>query len=170
MSKLIKILIIAVAGIVVLAVGLVVVLLTVIDPNRYRGALENTVAQQSGLQLQIAGDMGWTFRPVFGLSIQDVRLRNPDSPQELASFSTISLRVDPAGLFRSELNIEEFVAENLHINWIVDSQGRSNWPAAGSGNAAVVVEPGSAELPIAVNIKQIRVSNASLSVQNQQNG
>ncbi|MDP2284954.1 MAG: AsmA family protein [Pseudohongiella sp.] len=170
MSKLIKILIIAVAGIVVLAVGLVLVLLTVIDPNRYRNALENTVARQSGLQLQIAGDMGWTFRPVFGLSIKDVRLRNPDSPQELASFSTISLRVDPAGLFRSELNIEEFVAENLHINWIVDSQGQSNWPAAGSGNAAVVVEPGSAELPIAVNIRQIRVSNASLSVQNQQNG
>ncbi|MDP3517539.1 MAG: AsmA family protein [Pseudohongiella sp.] len=170
MSKLLKILIIAVAGIVVLAVGLVVVLLTVIDPNRYRSALENTVAQQSGLQLQIAGDMGWTFRPVFGLSIQDVRLRNPDSPQELASFSTISLRVDPAGLFRSELNIEEFLAENLHINWIVDSQGQSNWPAAGSDNAAVVVEPGSAELPIAVNIRQIRISNASLSVQNLQNG
>ncbi len=170
MSKLIKILIIAVAGIVALAVGLVLVLLTVIDPNRYRSALENTVAQQSGLQLQIAGDMGWTFRPVFGLSIQDVRLRNPDSPQELASFSTISLRVDPAGLFRSELNVEEFIAENLHVNWIVDSQGRSNWPAAGSENAAVVVEPGSAELPIAVNIRQIRVSNASLSVQNLQTG
>lgn len=170
MSKLIKILIVAVAGIVVLVVGLVVVLLTVIDPNRYRGALEESVAQQSGLQLQLAGDMGWTFWPVFGLSIQDVRLRNTDSPQELASFSTISLRVDPAGLFRGELNVEEFLAEDLHINWIVDSQGQSNWPASGSDNAPVVVDAGSAELPMAINIRQIRISNARLSVQNLQSG
>jgi AsmA protein len=170
MGKLFKILMVSFAGIVLLLIGLALMLLSVIDPNRYRAALEQTVGRQSGLQLQIAGDMAWTFRPVFGLSIQDVRLRNPDSPQELATFTTISLRVEPAGLLRSELNIEEFLAEDLHINWIVDSQGQGNWPAPGNDNAPVIVEPGSAELPMAVNIRQIRVSNARVSVQNLQSG
>jgi len=170
MSKLFKILIIAVAGILVLGAGLIYVLLTVIDPNRYRTALEQTIAQQSGLQLRIAGDMNWTFRPVFGLSIKDVRLSNPDSPQELASFTAISLRVNPAGLLRSELNIEEFLAEDLHVNWIVDMQGQSNWPLSGTAAAEVPAEPGSADLPMAINIQQIRVSHARLSVQNQQSG
>jgi AsmA protein len=170
MGKLFKILLFTFAGIAVLLVGLVYLLLSVIDPNRYRAALEQTVARQSGLQLQIAGDMAWTFRPVFGLTIQDVRLRNPDSPQELASFTTISLRVDPAGLLRNELNIEEFLAEDLHINWIVDSQGQGNWQAPRADNAPVIVESDSAELPMAVNIRQIRFSNARLSVQNLQSG
>lgn len=114
MGRRVKIVISVSVGIVVLIAGLIYVLITVIDPNRYRAVLEQTVARQSGLQLQIAGDMAWTLRPVFGLSIQDVRLRNPDSPQELASLTTISLRVDPAGLLRSELNIEEFLAQDLH--------------------------------------------------------
>lgn len=170
MGKLIKILITSIVGIIVLTAGSIYVLMVVIDPNRYRAVLEQSVANQSGLQLRIAGDMAWTFRPVFGLSIKDVRLINPDSPQELASFTTISLRVDPAGLLRNELNIEEFLAEDLHINWIVDMQGQSNWPLSGTATVEVTAQPGTTEVPMAINIEQIRVSNARLSVQNQQSG
>lgn len=170
MGKLVKIFISTSVGIVVLIAGLIYVLITVIDPNRYRAVLEQSVANQSGLRLQIAGDMNWTFRPTFGLSIKDVRLSNPDSPQELASFTTISLRVDPAGLLRSELNIEEFLTEDLHVNWIVDMQGQSNWPLSGTAAVEVTAEPGTTDLPMAINIQQIRVSNARLSVQNQQSG
>lgn len=170
MDKREKIFIATGVAIVTLFASLIYVLITAFDPNRYRAVLEQSVANQFGLRLQIAGDMNWTFRPTFGLSLHDVRLSYPDSPQELASATTISLRVDPAGLLRSELNIEEFLAEDLHINWIVDSQGQGNWPAPGADNAPVIVEPGSAELPMAVNIRQIRVNNARLSVQNLQSG
>jgi len=55
MNKLVKFLIIVIGGLVVFSVALVFVLFTVINPNRYRGVLENLVAQQSGLQLSIAG-------------------------------------------------------------------------------------------------------------------
>ncbi|HLT63786.1 MAG TPA: AsmA family protein, partial [Pseudohongiella sp.] len=114
MNKLAKFLIIVVGGIAVFSIALVLILFTVINPNRYRGTLENLVAQQTGLQLSIAGDMAWQFWPVFGIGIEDVRLRNPDSPQELASFSRISLRLEPIGLLRGQLNMEEVVADNLH--------------------------------------------------------
>jgi len=170
MGKLIKILITSIVGIIVLTAGSIYVLMAVIDPNRYRAVLEQSVASQSGLQLRIAGDMAWTFRPVFGLSINDVRLSNPDSPQELASFTTISLRVDPAGLLRSELNIEEFLAEDLHVNWIVDMQGQRNWPMSGAANQQVSTDPSSTDLSMTINIQQIRVSNARFSLQNQQSG
>jgi AsmA protein len=168
MNTLIKSLIIAVAGIAFFALALVVALLTVMDPDRYRGVLENTVERQSSLQLQIAGDMAWTFRPVFGLSIGDVRLRNPASPQELASLSRMSLRVDLGGLFRGELNIEELLAEELHLNWIIDSEGQRNWPSADTFKPAVATEPDPTSVPIAINIRQIRVSDGSLSVRNMQ--
>ena len=70
MSKLLKYLTFFITGLLVFVVALALILFVVIDPNRYRPVLEDLVASQTGLQLQIAGDMNWTFRPVFGLSQQ----------------------------------------------------------------------------------------------------
>lgn len=171
MNKLLKFATFIIAGLIVFAVAVVLVLFTVIDPNRYRSTLETLVARQTGLQLTIAGDMGWTFRPVFGLSIADVRLSNPDSPQELASFSTVALRLAPMDLLRGQLNMEELFTENLHVNWIVDAQGNSNWPL-GNEEAPVPTADvqGSNDIPISLNIAQITVRNASFLIQDQQNG
>lgn len=169
MNKLVKLLIIGVAGLVVLSVAVVFILFTVIDPNRYRSTLENVAARQTGLQLTIAGDVSWTFRPVFGLIINDVRLTNPDSPQELASFSTVSLRLAPMPLLRGQLDMEELLAENLHVNWIVDSEGNSNWPVDRESQPAPTASDDN-PLPMTVNIETITVRNASFSLQDQQNG
>lgn len=171
MNKLLKFATFIIAGLIVFAVAVVLVLFTVIDPNRYRSTLETLVARQTGLQLTIAGDMGWTFRPVFGLSIADVRLSNPDSPQELASFSTVALRLAPMDLLRGQLNMEELFTENLHVNWIVDAQGNSNWPLGNEEAPAPTADvQGSNDIPISLNIAQITVRNASFLIQDQQNG
>lgn len=170
MNKLVKFLIIVVGGLVVFSVALVFILFTVINPNRYRAVLENLVAQQSGLQLSIAGDMSWQFRPVFGLGMEDVRLRNPDSPQELASFSRISLRLDPTGLLRGQLNMQEVLAEDLHLNWIVSSTGESNWPLQRTQTTPEPATSGTNEIPVAINIDQITVRNAGFMIQDQQRG
>jgi len=114
--------------------------------------------------------MSWQFRPVFGLGIDDVRLRNPDSPQELASFSRISLRLDPAGLLRGQLNMQELLAENLHVNWIVDSSGQSNWPERRSQPSAQPSTAGTNEIPVAINIDQITVRNAGFMIQDRLRG
>src|SRR5690554_1317370 len=167
MKKLIKILATLVLSLVVLSLALVFVLFIVVDPNRYKPALESLVAQQTGWELTIAGDISWTFRPVFGLSISDVRLHNGVSPDELASFSSIALNLAPSALLRGELDMQELRAEDLHVNWVVDADGQSNWlletapePAAPSAD--------SAGTQMSVNIEQITVSNASLTVRDAQ--
>lgn len=171
MNKVVKLVIAAIIGLALLSVVVVFVLFSVIDPNRYRSTLENLVARQSGLQLTIAGDMSWSFRPVFGLNINDVRLRNANRPQELASFSTISLRLVPQALLRGELDMEELLAEDLHINWIVDAQGNSNWPAISSNETEPApVSDEQNPMPININIARISVRNASISVQDQLRG
>ncbi|MDT8427895.1 MAG: AsmA family protein [Pseudomonadales bacterium] len=136
MKKLVNYLLVALAGLVVAAVLAVLILFVAVDPNRYKPALAAVFSEQTGLDLNIAGDISWSFRPVFGLSIADVRLRNLSSPQELASFSSVSLKVAPASLLAGPLRIEEFIATDLNINWIVDSNGQSNWtlPTASTGS------------------------------------
>lgn len=173
MKKLIKFLILTVFSILVFAGLLLVILFTVIDPNRYRGTLESVFADQTGWQLQIAGDISWSFRPVFGLGIRDVRLSNGVTPQELASFSEVSLSLSPMALLRGQLEMQTFVARNLHINWFVDADGQANW-LVDTGRTAAERSPGArsdpTDIPVNINIEQITISNASLSLRDLQSG
>lgn len=173
MKKIIKILLLTLTGAVVLVGVSVALIFLVIDPVRYKPTLESVFAQQTGLQLNIAGEIDWAFSPVFGLSIFDLRLRNPSARQELASLSSIAIKIEPWALLDGRLEMQEFVADGLHINWIVDANGVSNWQT-GDGSAAT--EPtalasastssSSADgTTIAAAVEQITVSNASLSIQ-----
>ena len=121
MNKLLKFIVFPIVGLIIVLIVAAYILVAVIDPNRYRAAIQSVVQTQTGLQAELAGEMSWTFRPTFGLELNDVRLSSPESRQELASFSRVALNINPAGLFSGQLNIEEFSATDLHINWFVDS-------------------------------------------------
>jgi len=167
MTKLLKYLILLAAGLTLFVVAGVFVLFAVIDPNRYRPAIEQAFAAHTGYQLQVAGDISWRFRPVFGLNIADVRLSNGVTPQELASFSSINLRLRPAGLLGGGLHMMELSAANLHVNWYVDATGEVNWLV----NAPQAAAPAAhTELPVTISIEQINLSNASLAIQDLQRG
>ena len=174
MKKLIKILVLTLTGLVLLiGAGLALVFL-VIDPVRYKPTIESVFTQQTGLQLNIAGEIDWAFSPVFGLSVNDLRLSNPAARQELASLEALAIKVEPWALLDGRLEMQEFVASNLHINWIVDANGASNWQTADSTAttqpSAQAATQNTASSPaggttIAAAIEQITISNASLSIQ-----
>ena len=167
MSRLLKFIIFSIAGLVVALAVAVYVLLAVIDPNRYRSAIQTVVLTQTGLQAELAGEMSWTFRPTFGLELNDVRLSAPESRQELASFSSVALNINPAGLFSGQLNIEEFSAADLHVNWFIDNQGNSNWPMPTP--AETQPEPASedsGDTSVDLNINRFGISNASIDYRN----
>lgn len=171
MSKLLKFIIFSIAGLAVALIAAAYILLTVIDPNRYRGAIQSVVETQTGLQAELAGDMSWTFRPTFGLALNDVRLSSQASRQELASFSSVSLDINPSGLLSGQLNIEEFSASDLHVNWFIDSQGNSNWPMPEPTTSQP--RPSSEEdsaVSVDLNISRFDISNASIDYRNAATG
>ncbi|MDO8271407.1 MAG: AsmA family protein [Gammaproteobacteria bacterium] len=176
MKKLIKILLLTLTGLVVLVGAGLALIFLVIDPVRYKPTIESVFAQQTGLQLNIAGEIDWAFSPVFGLSINDLRLSNSGARQELASLSRIAIKIEPRALLDGRLEMQEFVADGLHINWIVDASGVSNWQSGDSSAAAEPAaqattstssstSPSADGTTIAAAVQQITVSNASLSIQ-----
>ncbi len=168
MKKLIRFLFVVLASLLVFVSLLLVILFTVIDPNRYRPTLESVFADQTGWQLQIAGDISWSFRPVFGLGIRDVRLSNGVTPQELASFSEVTLSLSPRALLRGQLDVHEFVARNLHVNWYVDSDGQANWlvdtDRAPAPRTTASRQGDASDIPINIDIQQITITNARINV------
>lgn len=170
MSKPIRLLILTLTGLVFAAALTAVALFVLVDPNRYRPALERVVAEATGFDLTIDGDIGWTFRPVFGISLNDVRLANPAARQELASFSEISISLAPGRLLRGELVMDKIVARDLHVNWYVNAEGGNNWLTGEPRPASPPPEQGSAELPVSVDIRRLDISNTSLAFRDEQQG
>ncbi len=171
MMKLIKILLLSIVSLTLMAVIALALAFYLIDPSRYRPAIESVFKEQTGLELNIAGEIEWAFNPVFGLSINDLRLTNPNSPAELASLSNIAIKVEPRALFDGRLQMQEFVARDLHINWIVDAQGNGNWPTSTDTEQQSSPSPSTGEsYDISAAIAQITVSNASIAIQDAQMG
>lgn len=171
MIRIIKILFLSLVSLVLMAVIAVALAFYLIDPSRYRPAIESVFTEQTGLELHIAGEIEWAFNPVFGLSISDLRLTNPNSPAELASLSNIAIKVEPRALLDGRLQMQEFIARDLHINWIVDAQGNGNWPTRSEAELESAASASSSQsYDISTAIAQITVSNASIAIQDAQLG
>lgn len=114
-------------GMILLSIVAGVILLMSLSTNRNKAAIQAAVLSNTGYELNIAGDVGITFFPSVYLTLFDVRLKNPASPQELASTTTALLRVDLRALVGGEIFIRELSMDDLHINYYIDTDGKSNW-------------------------------------------
>jgi len=172
MSKLLRTILKIAGALVALMLLVTVVLMVLINPDKHRVAIEEAFLAATGLQLDIAGDMELSYQPYVGVMLNDVRLRNPTRPQELASASLISLRVNPRELLGGRLLVEELHADGLHLNYYVDANGDSLWlterlrqpPAR---EAAVGDMEGS---QVSVRLDFVTVASASIDIQNLQRG
>lgn len=119
-------------GFILLLVTVGVILIFAVNTKQNKAAIQAAVLSSTGYELTIAGDMTISFFPAIELTLNDVRLKNPDSPQELASTSAALLRVDLQALMRRKLLIRELSTDDFHINYYVDTAGKSNWDVSAS--------------------------------------
>ncbi len=171
-----------------LAIGVLsaISLIFLVNPNQYKPTLEQALLDNTGYQLNIAGDLDLAFSPYFGITLNDVRLRNPNSPQELASTSAISLRANLGSLIRGQLLIEEFRATDFHVNSYVNTNGDSIWDLAApldSGTNLYTAASGTTDNSnlrasassgesdsVVIAFEQISIENASIDIQNLEQG
>ena len=172
MNKLLRTSLTVLGTVIALLVVVVVVVLIRVDPDQYRSTIEDALYDASGLELNIAGEMSLSYRPYIGVILNDVRLKNPDRPQELASASLVSLRVDPRELLSGRLLVQELHADGFHFNWYVDADGNNWWMTeqlrAGTGSSQDPADEESDSPETTVNF--ISISNASADLQNLQQG
>ena len=120
-------------GLVLLLIVAGVILLMSVNTDQNKAAIQAAVLSSTGYELTIAGDMDISFFPSVGLTLNDVRLKNPASPLELASTSAALLQVDLRALIGGEIFIRELSTDDFHINYYIDAQGISNWNTQAPG-------------------------------------
>ena len=83
MKKIFKIIGATVAGLIILLILAIIALVTFVNPNMFKGKISQVVYQQTGQQLTIAGDIGWSFFPGVAIKVDEVTLKNVGSVGEL---------------------------------------------------------------------------------------
>lgn len=125
-NQLVRILVIGFVA-VALAAALLTVPLTFIGKNRFKASLEALVRESLGLELSVAGDIDLGFFPRFEFLIEDLRLKNPEFPQELASARSAVISVDIWEFADNRLRVNEIILRGLHVNHRVEADGSNIW-------------------------------------------
>ena len=173
-------------GLILLFIVAGVILLMFVNTDQNKAAIQAAVLSSTGYELTIAGDMDIAFSPSIGLTLNDVRLKNPTSPQELASTTAALLQLDLRALISGEIFIRELSTDDFHINYYIDATGKSNWDVETPvfSNTTNSLAPGTQPIEqqsnaastdtnsdiVSVSFERLRIDNASIDIQDLSQG
>jgi AsmA protein len=174
------------AGFVVLLIIAGILLISRVNTDANKTAISDAVLATTGYELVIGGDLSLSLYPNLGLSLADVRLKNPAYPMELASTSSAVLSVDFSSLISSQIQVREISTEDFHANYYIDEEGNSIWSV--NADSAAISDPGtdsssaspasSSSIPDAqgasdittLSVERLRIANASIDIQDLSRG
>ncbi len=138
-----------------------------INTESNKAAISETVLAATGFELTIGGDLSLSLFPDLGLSLNDVRLKNPAFPQELASAASAMFSIEISPLLRGQVKIKEISTTDLHANYFIDANGTSMWSIGTTESGADSRNPSSprglTELP-AFSVDRLRIGNARIDI------
>lgn len=116
-------------GIIVLVVvGLLIAILTV-DPAKLASSLSKRVLKDTGRELHIDGKASVSFFPWLGVSMEDVRLTNPDNfgSGNFFTVERMEFRARLLPLLKNRFIVDGVVLDGLTLNLVQGEHGERNW-------------------------------------------
>jgi AsmA protein len=174
MGRLIKILLLVVAGFVGLAVIAAAALFLFFDPNDFRDDISAQVKKATGRDLLIEGDLSLSVFPWIAVNIGRTELGNAagfaDEPFLSFDEARLSVRLAPL-LFQQRVTIGTASLDSFSLNLEVAADGRNNWDdLAQVGDAAPAEDAEESGEAQALDIADVQLSNASVSFRDAQAG
>ena len=123
-------------------VGLVVLLLLgvklFVNPNDYKGRIEQAVRNSTGRELDLAGDLRLSVFPWIALDLGPARLGNPPGfgAAPFAAVRHVSVRVKLLPLLRRQLQVGRIEIDGLDLRLLRNAAGKGNWDFSRAGAAS----------------------------------
>ena len=167
MGRLLKIILLFVAGIVGIIVIAAVSLTLFFDPNDFRERISTGVKDATGRDLVITGDISLSLFPWLAVEIGQTELGNAEGfgSDQFLSFDQASLSVRIVPLIVSQqIEVGTASLDGLVVNLEVASNGANNWDdlADGGGTESAEDAQDSGEAT-KFGVANIRVSNANVT-------
>ena len=112
----------------VITLGAITMLL-IFDPNHYKQEISQKFYSMTGCQLEINGEISWTFFPTLSLEIHQAVIKNPPTypiDKPLASIGTIALSIKLMPLFNKHVETKNIKVRDVSINIINKSAKQQN--------------------------------------------
>jgi len=125
--KAIRLITVTLLLIIALLVAAATAVVTLIDPNDYKAQIRAAALEQAGVELDIAGEIGWSFYPWLALELNDVGVGYPDKPS-LGRLARAEVSVSLPALLRGQLRMNRIVIDGLKLELVQSAKG-NNWTA-----------------------------------------
>ncbi|KOO56777.1 hypothetical protein WH43_18470 [Rheinheimera sp. KL1] len=142
-------------------------LLVVFDLNDFKAEITRKVEQQTGRQLQIAGDIGWTIYPSLGLSLSDVKLSNPKgfASEQMLEVSELKAAVALMPLFNQDLQIQQLHLDGVIANLVTRKDGSSSMDGLTANKTTITTETETAAATgPELQLQELSVNNLQLNL------
>jgi AsmA protein len=138
--KILKYLLIGIAGLVALAIIGAVVFAMTFDPNKYKGQIEAAVKEKTGRTLKLQGDLKVAIFPSLGADVAKVTLSERASEQEFLSLDSAHGSVALLPLLHGEVIVDRIKVSGLKARIVKDKNGKFNFDDLLQGGEAKPVE------------------------------
>ena len=101
-----------------------------IDINHYKSEISTLVKQQSGLNLDIKGNITLSIITGLKFSVNDVSLYN--DKKLIMAINHLSLKLTPQSLYSENITVSKLDIDARELNILFNKKGRSNFIAASS--------------------------------------
>jgi len=122
---------------VLLLIAAIAALLILVDPNDYKGEIEQQAEKSLNRKLAINGDLGWILFPKLAIATGQIELKNAPgfSKTNLAKIDQLSVSVDVMPLISGEIVLGQLSLDGLAFNLETSANGVSNLDGLGSKSA-----------------------------------
>ncbi|RBW66473.1 AsmA family protein [Vibrionales bacterium C3R12] len=164
--------------VIVLAVAALVLF---VNPNQFKPLITEQAQKQTGLELNISGDIGWTFFPTIGFEMGKTELKNPQgfSNDTFFKVDRVGIEIDVTPLFSQHLKIGNIYLDGAEVHLETLSDGKSNLDALTQTSSTAPSETVANENPAqsdeqptassssawSIDLAGITVTNALLEIQ-----
>lgn len=159
---------IAIGGLVVLIVLALLAVRLFVDPNDYKGRIEQTVKTSTGRDLILSGPIKLSVFPWIALEIGPASLGNPPGfgNEPFAAVKHAAFRVKLLPLLRKQLEIGRVEIDGLDLRLRKNAAGKGNWQDFGGSTtqpeAPTQTATGPGTLP---DLAGVDITNSRLSYQ-----
>jgi len=152
-----------------IVVGLGFALTQLIDPNDYKGEIQDLAREKANIELKLSGDIGWSLFPWLGLSLHQASVASTKAPDKpFAKLDMLGLSVRLLPLLSREVQMSAIRVEGLTLSLERNAQGKGNWEDIGpQGNPSTSSkEPtqsqGKTAQPLKIDIDSLIINNGRL--------
>lgn len=161
MARALKILSTLVFGLILLVAGALLAITRLIDPNDFKPQISDAAREEAGLEVQIPGELSWTFWPYLGIEVGRTEVRIAGEEELFAAFDRVQGSVAVLPLLRGAVELSGLYLDGLELNLVETADG-ANWERIGGTTETTPEQAQDSEatsLDVPVSIPELRLSN-----------